>query len=397
MENKSIVIFGAGKIGRSFIGQLFSRAGYEVIFIDIDEKVISELNRRNSYQVIIKSDKEDILEINNVRGILGTETEKVSIAIAACSIMAISVGKNAFQYILPVIAGGIKKRHQEKPEFPLDIILAENILNASGIMFTELQKLLPLEFPLEDYVGLIETSIGKMVPIMPDEVTAKDPLIVYSEPYNTLILSRDCFKNPIPEVKGLSPKKNMKAWVDRKAFIHNLGHAAAAYSGYFFQPEKKYLFEVLANKEVFDFTSVVMLESAKALQKEYPDEFSAEDLELHINDLIYRFQNKSLRDTVYRVGCDLNRKLGADDRIIGAIRMAQKHQLPLNNLLKTLALGFHFKAKDENGDYFDYDNSLFIDLERNASETILKTCGFHLPEDLYLLQKTVEKYEKTSE
>lgn len=397
MENKNIVIFGAGKIGRSFIGQLFSRAGYEVIFIDIDEKVISELNRRNSYQVIIKSDKEEILEINHVRGILGSKTEKVRKVIAACSIMAVSVGKNAFQYILPVIAGGIKIRHQEMPDFPLDIILAENIRDASDIMFVELQKLLPSVFPLKDYVGLIETSIGKMVPIMPEDVTAKDPLLVYSEPYNTLILSRDCFKNPIPDVKGLSPKRNMKAWVDRKAFIHNLGHAAAAYFGYHIQPEKKYLFEVLANKKVFDFTSVVMLESAKALQKEYPDEFPAEDLELHINDLISRFQNISLRDTVYRVGCDLKRKLGADDRIIGAIRMAQKHQLPLNNLLKILALGFHFRAKDENGKYFESDQSLFIDLERKASDAILRTCGFHLPEDMQLLQKTIEEYEKVSE
>ena len=394
MENKSIVIFGAGKIGRSFIGQLFSRAGYEVIFIDIDKKVISELNKRNSYQVIIKSDKEEILEINNVSGIMGSEVENVTRAIAACSIMAVSVGKNAFQYILPVIAGGIIKRHQEKPDFPLDIILAENIRDASGIMFIELKKLLPKAFPLKDYVGLIETSIGKMVPIMPEKVTDKDPLLVYSEPYNTLILSRDCFKNPIPEVNGLSPKKNMKAWVDRKAFIHNLGHVAAAYSGYYFQPEKKYLFEVLANEKVFDFTSVVMHESAKALQKEYPDEFLPEDLESHIEDLIHRFQNKSLRDTVYRVGCDLKRKLGPDDRIMGAIRMAQKYQLPLNNLIKALALGFHFKAKDENGHYFDYDKLLFIDLERNVSDTILKTCGFHLPEDRHLLQKTVDEYDK---
>ena len=34
---KKILIFGAGKIGRSFIGQLFSRAGYELVFIDANK------------------------------------------------------------------------------------------------------------------------------------------------------------------------------------------------------------------------------------------------------------------------------------------------------------------------------------------------------------------------
>ena len=68
LHNK-IVIFGAGKIGRSFIGQLFSRAGFEVVFIDINKEVIKELNRRKSYDVIIKSievDKGSIVEKNQI-------------------------------------------------------------------------------------------------------------------------------------------------------------------------------------------------------------------------------------------------------------------------------------------------------------------------------------------
>ena len=39
IKNK-LVLFGAGKIGRSFIGQVFSRSGYEVVFIDINQEII---------------------------------------------------------------------------------------------------------------------------------------------------------------------------------------------------------------------------------------------------------------------------------------------------------------------------------------------------------------------
>lgn len=97
-----------------------------------------------------------------------------------------------------------------------------------------------------------------MVPLMPKEIELIDPLLVYAEQYNTLILDKNGFKNPIPQVQGLSPKKNIKAWVDRKAFIHNLGHAAAAYFGSFKYPERKYLFEVLDDPLVLSFTYEAM-------------------------------------------------------------------------------------------------------------------------------------------
>ena len=106
------------------------------------------------------------------------------------------------------------------------------MISAADFVREQLIKNLPSSFPVESMVGLIETSIGKMVPIMPLAELEKDPLVVFAEPYNTLILDGKGFKSPIPEIKGLAPKSNIKAWVDRKAFIHNLGHATAAYYGY---------------------------------------------------------------------------------------------------------------------------------------------------------------------
>ncbi len=49
-----LVQLGAGNIGRSFIGQIFSRAGWEVVFVDIDSAVIDELNRKRRYTVEVR-------------------------------------------------------------------------------------------------------------------------------------------------------------------------------------------------------------------------------------------------------------------------------------------------------------------------------------------------------
>jgi len=97
LSEKSIVIFGAGKIGRSFIGQLFNKAGYKIVFIDVDLRIISEINQRRSYRVVIKSDQDAIIEITNVSGIHANDTNKVVDAIARCNLMATSVGKNTIK------------------------------------------------------------------------------------------------------------------------------------------------------------------------------------------------------------------------------------------------------------------------------------------------------------
>lgn len=239
--DKKIVIFGAGKIGRSFIGQLFSRGGYEVVFVDVFNPVVDALNEKRSYKVVIKGEKDEILIIRNVRAILASETEKVTGELATADISAVSTGQPGLPLVLQLLAAGLLKRQQLFGEKPLDIIIAENLRDAANYFETELEKILPQGFPLNKLVGLVETSIGKMVPIMLKKDMEADILQVFAEQYNTLILDKKAFKNSIPKVEGLAPKENMKAWVDRKLFIHNLGHAATAYLGYNYNPGFVYL------------------------------------------------------------------------------------------------------------------------------------------------------------
>lgn len=349
MRLKKLVLFGAGKIGRSFIGQLFSRGGYEVVFIDVYKPVIKELNRRGNYNVIIKSDTDEVWNIMHVRGVFGGDEEAVIIEVSTADLVAVSIGQQGLPSAIPLIAKGLMLRYKEMYNSPLDIIIAENLRNAADYFRTELIQLLPPYFPINKLVGLIETSIGKMVPIMLKKDVDADLLQVFAEPYNNLILDKKAFKNPIPLIEGLSPKENMKAWVDRKLFIHNLGHAATAYIGFLYNPEFVFLYEALAVDEIKVQVRNTMLESAALLLNKYPNEFTKESLTEHIDDLIYRFQNKALGDTIYRVGCDLHRKLGSDDRLAGAIHLALDMHLPYDKILEAYVYGCHFSAVDEFG------------------------------------------------
>lgn len=202
-----------------------------------------------------------------MRGIISSNIESITNEIIDCDVVAISVGHAGLANVIPVLAQGLLKRYEKRGNVPLDIIIAGNMRNSDVFIKNTLLPLVGPNYPLEKIVGLVETSIGKMVPIMTKEDQGKDMLQVFAEPYNTLILDKKAFKSPIPNVKGLAPKKNIKAWVDRKSYIHNFGHAAAAYYGYFVNPSQRYLCDTLANMDVAEFTKTAMKQSARVLMK----------------------------------------------------------------------------------------------------------------------------------
>ncbi len=182
--------------------------------------------------------------------------------------MATAVGANTLTYIYEIIAEGIKKRRN-----PLNIIICENLRYMSRIFRENLLTYLPEGFPVDERVGLVETTIGKMVPIMPEEIRNKDPLLVWAEAYNTLYVAKDGFIGEIPNIEGIVPRENFNAYVDQKLFIHNLGHAITAYLGYLVDPQNKYIWNAINNEVVQGVVEAAMWESGHALIYEYPSEF----------------------------------------------------------------------------------------------------------------------------
>jgi mannitol-1-phosphate 5-dehydrogenase len=373
---KKILIFGGGRIGRSFIGQLFSRAGYEVTFVDVDQALIRALKQAGKYKVVVKAKKEETIWVRNVKGIAAENTAEVVQAVAEADILAVSVGKTALEKVLPVIARGLEVRLQKFGDRPLDIILAENMRNAAEFCLEKLCEFIPEGYPVNNLVGMVETSIGKMVPLMTPRDLKEDPLQIFAEPYNTLILDRKGFRNLVPEVEGLEAKENMKAWVDRKSFIHNLGHAVLAYLGFLKNPQWEFTWEVLADPEMQREIKATMQQSSRALQKKYMEEFTLSQLDEHIDDLLFRFANRALGDTVFRVGLDLFRKLSPDDRLVGAIRICQEQNHPYDLILRALVAGTAFRKTDSGGNLYPRDQEFAVLADKGLETVLTQVCGF---------------------
>ena len=350
-----LVQFGAGNIGRSFIGQLFSKAGWDVVFIDIDEHVIDELNRRGEYRVEIRDRDPETITVTNVRGVSGNDPEKVSDEVSTADLVATAVGKKALPHIMQPVASGLQKRQVRNPGNVLDIVICENMLEGARIFREGLAAHLPVDFPLEHLTGFVETSIGKMVPIMSERDRAEDPLLVYAEAYNTLILDRKGFKGEVPDVSGLDPRDNIKAYVDRKLFIHNMAHGVTGFVSHVFRPSYMYVWEAAKDPEIQTIVREAMWESGEALLEEYPHEFDRASIDTHIEDLLGRFQNEALGDSIYRVGRDLYRKLGPDDRLIGSISLCLRNGIMPNRIVLATACALFFDAVDAEGNTLESD------------------------------------------
>lgn len=376
-----LVQYGAGNIGRSLVAQLFSKAGYEVVFIDIDKEIIDALNRERRYLIQVKDVRSEDIWVENVRGVDGRDEEAVINEIATADIMATAVGANALNYIYKTIAEGIKRR-----EKPLNIIICENLRHMSKIFRENLAKYLPEGFPIEEKVGLVETTIGKMVPIMPDEYRKKDPLLVWAEAYNTLYVAKDGFIGDIPQVEGVIARSNFDAYVDQKLFVHNLGHAVTAYIGYLVDPKNIYIWSAIENEVVRGIVESAMWESAHSLISEYPSEFNESNQQAYIDDLIQRFGNEHLGDTIYRVGRDVARKLGYDERLIGAARLDLKHRITPRYTALGIAGAFMFRAVDEKGQMFENDKKFMDELESQGLDYMIKKyCGLNQNEHKELI------------
>ncbi|NLC45219.1 MAG: mannitol dehydrogenase [Clostridiales bacterium] len=313
---KKAVMYGAGNIGRGFIGKVFSDSGYEVCFIDIDKRIIDAFNKDRQYDVKIVSDGfKKIEKVHNVYAVDGNTEDAVK-KIAECDIMATAVGVKVLPYIIDNIANGIKMR-MKNGRGPLDIILAENQLDVDALMKELIYKKLDMKEQewADKNLGLVEASIGRMVPPLTEEERKDSPLLIAVEPYSELPVDLLGFKGTIPELVGLKPFTPFSFYIKRKLFLHNMGHAICAYLGW--QKKYEYISDAIRDQEIYKTTKNAMELAVEALSREYP-QISYSEIEANKDDLLQRFHNRALKDTISRVANDPLRKLRRDDRLIGA-------------------------------------------------------------------------------
>jgi mannitol-1-phosphate 5-dehydrogenase len=194
----------------------------------------------------------------------------------------------------------------------------------------------------QSLVGIVETLVIRIAPAPPDELRARDPLLVWTNGYPELPVDRGAFKGVVPAVPGLRPVADMRAEETRKLYTYNTFHAALAYLGAL--EGYKLIAQCMADPDVRDHAAQALDEAARAVQAEYG--FESEDMSRWVEDVIRHTDNPVLGDTVQRYGADPARKLRRQDRLVGPTLLARVHGLDHRHLTRAIAAALHFDLGD---------------------------------------------------
>ncbi|MCI8586425.1 MAG: mannitol-1-phosphate 5-dehydrogenase [Lachnospiraceae bacterium] len=337
---KTAIQFGAGNIGRGFIGMLLAQAGYRVIFADVSEVIIDRLAADQKYTVHVMDTEVEDVEITNITGIM-SNGDAIIDEIAKADVLTTAVGLRVLGFIAPTIAKGIQKRIADGCTEAMNIIACENAIRATSQLKEHVYGILSEEEKAycEKYIGFADCSVDRIVP----PVRSENPVDVVVEKYCEWNVEKASLKGEIPEIPGMNLADNLMAYIQRKLFTLNTGHCITAYTGIL--AGHKTIDQAIQDPKIYDLVKAAMTQSGDGLIQRFG--FDKEAHYKYIDKIINRFKNPYLKDDVTRVGREPLRKLSADDRLVSPLTTALSYGLPVDKLVLGIGAALRYNNPED--------------------------------------------------
>lgn len=329
------VHFGAGNIGRGFVGLLLSQSGYELTFADIVGPLIDRLQDAASYEVHEVGDE---LRTHTVSGFgainSATDPEGLIAVLAAADVITTAVGVSVLKFVAPAIAAGILARPEGAPR--VAVMACENAIGGTDILRAAIVDHYPGD-DLDARAVFANTAVDRIVP-------AQEPgLDVTVENYFEWAIDAGPFGDDLPPIVGATWVPDLAPYIERKLFTVNTGHATTAYIGYLAGVQK--ISDVLDDADMAAKVASVLAQTRSLLVAKYG--FEEVELEAYAAKIMRRFANPYLPDTVERVGRSPMRKLSRNDRFIGPASQLAERGLPADALLDAVGAALRFDLADD--------------------------------------------------
>lgn len=333
--------FGAGNIGRGFIGKLLAENGYRVVFADVVPGLISELQRRKEYSVHVVGGDTEHEDLVKIEGAVFSNTDAVLDQVMSADLITTAVGPRILERIAPTLAKGLTERQKIGIQAPVNIIACENAIRATTILREFVYKYLDSNVAewVKKNVGFVDCAVDRIVP----PANFEDPLGVTVEEFCEWVVDRSEFVGRIPDIKGMTVTDNLNSFVERKLMTVNTGHAICAYLGKLYG--HKEIRSAILDPRVRQIVEGAMRESGSVLIKKYG--MDPLEHEKYIQKILERYENPYIIDDVNRVGREPIRKLSPEDRLIKPLKGAIEYGLPYDNLVQGIAAALLYNDPDD--------------------------------------------------
>jgi mannitol-1-phosphate 5-dehydrogenase len=329
------VHFGAGNIGRGFVGLILHRAGYELVFADVNAELIDTLASTPSYRVHEVGESAKDWTVDNYRALNSATHEADVVAeVATADVVTTAVGPNILRFIAPVIAAGIVERPAGLP--PLQVMACENAINATDVLRKHIEDNLDVEGValLKTAAVFANTAVDRIVP----NQAPGQGLDVTVEDFFEWAVERGPFGDAVPAIGDAHFVDDLAPFIERKLYTVNTGHAALAYHGFVAGADT--LSAAMAMPKVESEVRAVLEETKRLLvaRHGFPEGMQDE----YVQKNLRRFANPYLPDTPARVGRQPLRKLSRNERFVGpAGQLAEMGTIP-DALLRAIGAALRF-------------------------------------------------------
>ncbi|ENQ4670293.1 mannitol-1-phosphate 5-dehydrogenase [Vibrio cholerae] len=339
---KNAVHFGAGNIGRGFIGKLLADADIAVTFADVNEPLVDQLSHQQEYKVKVVGSECKMETVSHVTAV-NSASEALIERIIKTDLVTTAVGPTVLDIIAKTIAKGLSARFAAGNTQPLNIIACENMVRGTTHLKQQVYQFLTTEEQqqADALVGFVDSAVDRIVP--PLQAANDDPLEVTVESFSEWIVDEQQFKGEIPQIEGMEKTDNLMAFVERKLFTLNTGHCVTAYLGCL--KGHRTIREAIEDPSIHAQVKQAMQESGEVLIRRYG--FDRALHSAYIEKILSRFANPYLVDEVDRVGRQPLRKLSANDRLIKPLLGTIEYGLPNGMLLKGIAAALKYRNSSD--------------------------------------------------
>ena len=333
--SKKAVHFGAGNIGRGFVGLILHDAGYELVFADVNADLIDALSATPSYLVREVGTGASTREVSNYRA-LNSATSEVDVVaeIATADIVTTAVGPNILRFVAPLIAGGIAARSASLA--PIAVMACENAINATDVLRAEVEK--AGRGNLERAV-FANTAVDRIVPAQAEGAG----LDVTVETFFEWAIEAAPFADAAPAIPAAHFVDDLAPYIERKLFTVNTGHATTAYHG--FLAGATTISEAIALPAVLAEVRAVLGETSTLLIAKHG--FDSATQREYLEKNLERFANPHLTDSVERVGRQPLRKLSRHERFVGPAAELMERGTEPTALVRTMGAALRFDVAED--------------------------------------------------
>ena len=163
---EKVVVIGAGRSGRGYVGELYDLEGYEITYADIDQELVDRLNGQGYYTVfkIDEDGSEEVRRITGYRALHTIRDHKAYIdAIVEADYVSTATFPDGFDAISDDIVEALRERMKRGIKRPMAITVGANYVGVYdyyskriGDQLTEEER----EY-LNTYLPLVESIIRR--------------------------------------------------------------------------------------------------------------------------------------------------------------------------------------------------------------------------------------------